>query len=320
MTLQRTELDGVPVFWLTAPLPLSATLLFRVGGRDETFRTVGISHLVEHLAMSTLGRRRHEYNATVDLTFTAFTATGREAAVVSYLADVCTALAALPMDRLRTEAKVLTAEAGQVVHPAVGELLRQRFGPQGVGLAGVQSPALEQLQADEVVAFAARHLTRGNAALALTGPPPDSLRLALPSGSRIEPPVDTPLDLPLPMWCPLGGPAVAVSLLVPTGDSAQYEAAAATLRIALDRAMDELRHRHGWCYDVDLSLEPTGAHSVACLYSDPPDEHAEDVRRGRSRSCRTCATTGRPSRSSTRTWRTSESTSPTREPARAWPR
>src|SRR3954454_9377423 len=49
--MQRIEIDGVPVLWEQGPAPLRATLTFGVGGRDETFRTLGVTHMVEHLAM-----------------------------------------------------------------------------------------------------------------------------------------------------------------------------------------------------------------------------------------------------------------------------
>ncbi|MGH8939713.1 MAG: insulinase family protein, partial [Actinomycetes bacterium] len=175
MVLHRDEVDGVPVYWSQGSEPLSATLLFRVGVRDETFRTCGVTHLVEHLAMSTLGRRRHQYNASVDVTYTEFAASGRPEGVLAYLSDVCAALTKLPMDRLGTEAKVLAAEEGNSVHPAVGELLRQRHGQRALGLAGVSPPALDQIDAGTVTAHARRFFVRENAALALTGPPPAGL-------------------------------------------------------------------------------------------------------------------------------------------------
>lgn len=271
----------MPVFWVEGPAPLSATLKFRVGVRDETFRTCGITHMVEHLVMSTLGRRRHEYNASVDLTCTEFTASGRADLVSSYFSEICQALTSLPMERIPTEAKVLAAEGGSIEHPAVGEHLRQRFGLRNVGLAGVTPPAIDQLDSARVGEFAARHFTRGNAALALTGPPPDGLCIDLPVGTRSYPPPVQRLDLPLPMWFDLGGPAVAVSFLIDAASPADREAVLTTLRIAVDRAMDHLRHENGWLYDANFTVVgATREEVVGCFYADPPTMHAEDVRQG----------------------------------------
>ncbi len=35
--MEQLEIDGVPVLWQPAPGPLNASLIFRVGRRDETF-------------------------------------------------------------------------------------------------------------------------------------------------------------------------------------------------------------------------------------------------------------------------------------------
>lgn len=122
----RTEIDGIPVFWQEAPGPLSAGLVFACGTRDETFMTIGVTHLIEHLAMSTLPKLHHDHNASVDLTTTEFLATGRPEQVVAFLEAVCTALRALPIGRLAQEAGVIEAEASMAVHPTEAALLMRR--------------------------------------------------------------------------------------------------------------------------------------------------------------------------------------------------
>lgn len=277
---QTTEVDGVPVVWADGPPPLSAALFFRVGVRDETLRTAGISHLVEHLTMSTLGRVRHDHNASVDLTFTQFVATGPDQAVLAYLRAVCAGLSALPLERLSVEAKVLRAEGGVSCHPAVAEHLRVRFGVRGAGMADVDPPALDQITKAEVQHFAARMFVRGNAVLALTGPPPDGLRLPLPPGGRAALPRDVPVKLPHPTWFAHGGPATSVSFFVDDSGPQGGEAVLSVLRIALDRATDRLRHERGWVYEIDFDLVTTSQGTLACLYADPPANHADEVRDG----------------------------------------
>lgn len=114
----------------------------------------------------------------------------------------------------------------------------------------------------------------------MTGPPPDGLRLELPAGRRHPLPANPRLDLQLPAWFELGGPAVAVSFLVDALEPAAREAALTTLRIVLDRVMDQLRHRNGWLYETDFVLVSTPEDTVACLHADPPAAHADDVRGG----------------------------------------
>lgn len=77
MTLQRTDAGGVPVFRAEGPHPLTAHLIFRAGVRDETFMTAGLTHLVEHLAMSSVPDLHQNHNAGVGLGFTTFVGTGR---------------------------------------------------------------------------------------------------------------------------------------------------------------------------------------------------------------------------------------------------
>jgi hypothetical protein len=275
VTLHRTLVDDIPTFWVDGRPPLSAALVFGAGVSDETFTTVGVTHLVEHLVMSTIGRRHHDYNASVDARRTMFTATGSPEAVGSFLVDVCTALHALPLDRIGTEASVLAAEGGLAMEPPVGEHLRRRFGLHGLGLLGVSPPALREIGPDLVSEHVRSRFVSGNAALALTGPPPAGLRLDVPAGARPARTEHDPLEQPYPQWGQQGGPGFALSFRC-FGD---IEARLAVLRIALDRAVDTLRHDNGWLYHLDFSA---GAESrgIACFYGDSPDEHVDACWRG----------------------------------------
>src|SRR5829696_4350292 len=154
--VQKAEVDGVPVFWTDGPAPLAAVLLFRVGARDEPFVRRGVTHLVEHLAMSRLGRRHHDHNASVDLAVTSFEAAGSAEAVTAFLADVCAALQDLPVDRLATERKVVAVEARHGSGPVEMDLML-RFGMRGPGMAAVDPPAPDALDAATVRDWAARH-------------------------------------------------------------------------------------------------------------------------------------------------------------------
>src|SRR5687767_10048800 len=109
--MERIEIDGVPVYWEQGPEPLSAGLCFGVGRRDETYATAGITHMIEHLVMGAVPKSHLDKNASVSPKMTEFTATGRPSAVAAFLSEVCQLLADVPVDRLATEARVLTAES-----------------------------------------------------------------------------------------------------------------------------------------------------------------------------------------------------------------
>jgi predicted Zn-dependent peptidase len=244
---QSLVVDGVPVLWAPAPAPFTAGLVFGVGRRDESFVRGGLTHLVEHLAMSALGRTTLDCNASVDLTTTEFQASGRPERVADFLRRVCEALHDLPVDRLAVEAEVLRTENSAAIHVAVGALLAERYGGRGVGLAGYGEPAMTALTPQDVQDWAATRFVRGAAALWLSGPPPEGLVLPLPDGAappRVAQAL-RPIVTPALVEQPVDG-AVALGAEVP-----RLPGLAAACRILADRLEDDLRHRRGLSYTVD---------------------------------------------------------------------
>src|SRR5688572_11639658 len=112
LEIQRGEVAGVPLFWTDqTPAPRTAGLVFRVGFADEPLPDHGITHLVEHLALFTLGRRLGDYNGLVGPHLTSFFAQGEPDELVAFLRDVAAGLHALPHDRVEAEKRVLLAES-----------------------------------------------------------------------------------------------------------------------------------------------------------------------------------------------------------------
>jgi predicted Zn-dependent peptidase len=282
MTLQRTEIGGVPVFWIESAQPLTAQLVFRAGVRDETFMTAGLTHLVEHLAMSGIpDLRRHSDNAAVGPTFTSFSCSGKAETVASFLAAVCSYVSAPDLSRMDIEKKILAAEASTTVPPATAEHLRHRFGLSSLGLTDVSPPSLEGLGSPAVLELLQTYFTAGNAALALSGTPPEGLRLDLPAGSPKRPDTPAALATPLPMWFEQGWLRLGLSFEVPARTEALREAARTVSRIACRRAHRALRQERGWIYDVDvMHLLDTGDLGILCFETDPTPQHADDARLG----------------------------------------
>ncbi|WP_168404599.1 insulinase family protein [Arthrobacter silvisoli] len=281
MTFERTEIDGVPVFWVAGSEPLTAHLVFRVGVRDETFMTTGITHLVEHLTMSAVQGPRHGRNATVEPSFTSFMTTGKADAVATFIADVCAKLAAPELDRLPVEKKILSAEGGMAAGPVVAGHIRYRYGLKSVGLVGVVPPALNSITEEQVLAHIRNYFTAGNAALVLSGPPPEGLRIPLPQGPRRAPAPQERVALPLPMWFEQPAPLLGLSFEVPATTNEEREAACAMAQIACERAHAELRQKNGWIYDIDFTpvFQQDGT-GIMCFEADPPPEHFEETRLG----------------------------------------
>lgn len=283
--INRTEIDGVPVFWADTPGRLEAFLYFRVGVRDESFATAGITHLIEHLAFSKLPAIKIDHNGQVELGLTTFTASGRPELVAATLADICRSLSELAaggveLEMLANEVRVLEAEGSLAVPPSVAEALVSRYGLRGLGVAGAEPVFAERFTVEEVAAAAAKFFTRGNAALVLSGPPPEGLRLPLPSGGTVPRPAAREVPRAFPVEYESGGDSLVLSFAIP-GEGAPLAGAATVLgKVLGDRVRSSLRRGRGLVYDLDIAyIALTAEQAVAVVTFDLKPANAVVVAR-----------------------------------------
>jgi predicted Zn-dependent peptidase len=78
--------DGIRTGWVEAARPFTAALSLRVGIYDEDMAHRGITHLVEHLALSSTRDMEIDFNGSVDGRFTTIQAQGHPALVGDFLA------------------------------------------------------------------------------------------------------------------------------------------------------------------------------------------------------------------------------------------
>ena len=180
--IARAEIGGVPCFWAPqlAGLPYYAALVARTGRCDETLRTSGITHLIEHLALPPAATPPVEFNGMVDNTTTSFWFTGPPDDAIALLEETAAALASLPLGRLERELGILRTESES--HGSGGLMQHAmwlRFGSVGHGLGWHEELGLWWLGAGEVTAWAHERFSRGNVAIYLTGEPSPALDLAL---------------------------------------------------------------------------------------------------------------------------------------------
>ncbi|GAB2675575.1 peptidase M16 family protein [Kribbella swartbergensis] len=248
--LRTTEVDGVPVYWVPGQNRLRAGLWFRTGLADESLPTHGWLHLLEHLALHDRGSIRVPVNGYVSMLHTSFDVEGEPEDVADFLQQVCRWLSAPDFADLEHERRVLRAEGAARGTGAVASHLIWRYGAHGPGLAGYDEVGLYTAGEDRLRRLAQQAFTRGNAVLALTGPPPAGLRLPLNEGPRwpIHPAV--PCEQPLPGGFAGPSGSVAVSGVLP-----RSTAAAALLR-ALQRGLEGgFRHGAGVGYSGWSSYE-----------------------------------------------------------------
>src|SRR4051812_12811744 len=222
--------------------------------------------------MRALGRTTLECNASVDLTTTEFIATGPAEQVVGFLRSVCRALADLPTDALAVEADVLRAEGGNATPPAVGRLLGEFYGLEGVGLASVREPAIASLTAADVRNWAASRFTRQNAALWLVGPAVEGIALPLADGAPPGRPAQYRVGVRTPAWqeVPVDG-RVTLGAEVPVRPGM-----AAAVEILRLRVEEELRHRRGVAYAVEGDRVPVDATTrFAVVTTDVRPDHED---------------------------------------------
>ncbi len=227
-------------------------LMFRVGRFDETLPTSGITHLVEHLALSELAAAKYQLNGEVSGRFTTFLMESASPPdVADFVAAVCQGLAADHPARLEQEKRVLRTEAAsRGGSGALGTCLIERYGATGPGLAGYEEFGLRTLGWDQVVAWRCRWFVAGNAVLCILGEVPVGLRIELPRG---EPPEMSPLRpsaVRLPGFTVAGRGGLGMSLV--GGASPE---STVVLDVLQRRLMTDLRHDRGLSYDVKASGE-----------------------------------------------------------------
>lgn len=273
--VQRTVVDGVEVFYVDTPGPMTGALSFRVGQGDETLVGRGITHVIEHLALAPVVAEHRASNGRVAMTITAFEAEGEPDELASFFTGAARSLAELDYDRLETERRVLRTEdrrrggsLGALAHGL-------RFGPAGYGLVDFPELGLFGATPETIETWRTRWFTRGNAALWLSGPPPDGLDLsALPEGELMVPPRPEPLPYKFPAWYPGADNYIAVSLLAPRGNALWMAGG-----ILQDRLYERLRSSEGRSYEVSVGYDPITADDASLLIVvDMLPEEAESVR------------------------------------------
>jgi zinc protease len=236
--------------------------------------TGGITHLVEHLALSGLGELPHPYEGMVDSARTIFYAEGSEEEVVSFLNRVSVALHQLPLDRIAMERRVLRTEAASAELGMEGVMLARRYGAAGHGLLAYPEYGLNWLEETQVQGWANDRFTSDSAALWVTGPPPKGLDLSLPCGERPTPPSQEPIVSKLPAFLHEGDDGVGVSFV---GTRSPGLSLAHSLVVRLARR--HLRQELGISYEVDGGVTLLNSMKVHCgLAADCLPEHVSAVR------------------------------------------
>ncbi|MET7418673.1 insulinase family protein [Dactylosporangium sp. NPDC005555] len=251
--LHRTEVDGVPTLLAPGSGPMTAGLTFRVGLADEGAARIGITHLVEHLALHRHGVADYHYNGATGSVVTHFHMQGSESDIVTYLEMVCDSLANLPVQRLETEKAILRTEAAG--RGGVNRMLPMwRYGAQHYGLVSYPEWGIDRLGPDDVQSWANAWFTRANAVLWISGDRvPPGLRLRLPAGTLRPVPVASTMLPATPAYFTGAGGGVVFDGIM------RRHPAGSVFALMLERELfRSLRQESGLSYAASASYDPRG--------------------------------------------------------------
>jgi zinc protease len=256
MAVERIQVGEVPVFLAEAPAPYQAGLLFRVGTVDEPLPRRGLTHLCEHLALSSFRPPEHVFNGFVTYNCTHFVMQGSTDDAVRYVEQVCQAMRSLDLDRLEKERRILlTEEASHENRGVVDLCLLWRFGAVGFGRCSYPEFGLRAVTRQQVEVWAAERFCTGAAALWLCGPDPAQVgeRLSLPlrpGGAHPIPPI-TLAGGSGPSWVAENVAGPQLSFLV-----RRTSAFTTGISVLHQRLQQKTRHEHALAYVVGGSYIP----------------------------------------------------------------
>jgi zinc protease len=254
IAIERSELDGVPIYRAEGHVPFQMGLLFRVGRADETLPVGGITHLVEHLVIPNVDPVDLDYNGTVSQIDTYIWATGRERSVREVIRRIAANCAEPPVERLEIEREILLAEAATRFRGNAHAIRALRFGTVGPGQPGYEEYGLRHLDDEHVLEWARRRFGKTNLAVCVTGKPPEDVSwLPVASGGpRVAPPAPLPIrGLDLPAYYSAGPDGeLALSLVIE-----RSVAVTTALAVFEHRARRRLRYELGVSYELNANYE-----------------------------------------------------------------
>ena len=249
--IHREEHNGIPVMWSDIRSTYSGALLFGIGIQDEPARLAGVTHLIEHLVMSQVGKVLITHNAHTSDIAVAFYAQGSELLVADFLQRVAESirnLEAVSDAAVYAESAHIAAEMADANERTGAGPFLEQYGAATLGLLDLGAPAHGSLTRAEALQWSRTWLHAGNAALTFSGPVPATLNVALPSATATP---NRPLVTRLPYretgWLSGGAVPLAVSLQV---TSANRSAKFVTGVVIQRTLFEELRERKHLVYSV----------------------------------------------------------------------
>lgn len=271
--IRTGEIEGIRHFWSELEYPARVALVFRTGSADESLPIAGITHLIEHLTLTSLGHRPFSYNGFVSPLLTVFHAEGRVEDAVLFINTVCAALCTPALERIDHEKKVLLAEEAATQRGSWANHLSARYGATGPGIVDYLQLGLRTIDVDAVHAWAVERFNADNCALWTSFAPTPDLRPTLGAGAHRAAADPSPLPISFPNR--VGSRAAGVGVTM-TGERSYAWSTAG--RILQRRLFERLRMSMAVAYNPTVWYERLGANTAHLLVrSDTRPEDAAQV-------------------------------------------
>jgi hypothetical protein len=275
--IDHYELDGIPLYHMPTSGTTLLTLAFGVGRADEPVVDTGMTHLAEHLLLTSITDVFDHANGTTEAFRVTFVTRGTPKQVSKFLRDVCAQIEQPRLSRMFQEANVLRNEAaGRGPMSLSTRTIYLRTGYQGVGNVMLPEFFLDRLDEQRLREWIATNLVAGNAAIWIAGQIPDDLEVFLPPGPARPPAGIREIDgLETPTAVIDDAPGVGASFLV-----RRTVATVAALQALNRQLIQRLRVDRGLAYDIGgeyLPLNPDQAYATVGIVCQP--EATRDVQR-----------------------------------------
>jgi hypothetical protein len=278
LEIDHYELDGIPLFHLPGAGATILTLSFGIGSAHEPVPRRGMTHLAEHLLLTSIDRALDHSNGVTEPFRVTFTTRGSPSEASRFLRDVCESIANPRITRMHEEANVLRTEAN-LRSPAMPPQLRLywlRTGYQGLGTTHLPEFFLHALDEQVLRDWIGGHMVAGNAAIWIAGTLPDDLYVALDPG----PPTPVPAYEEIPGFetpTVLGDEIEGVGASFVVERSLAIQSALRTLEQHLRKA---LRVDRGLGYIVATDYKAVSAtQSLASVFASCLPNSAPEVQR-----------------------------------------
>ena len=207
---------GVPGYWVPTDGPSAGGIVFRAGRGSEPAALSGITHLIKHLTMESIGYMAHGPFDPFDSDIEGFSCEGSPEQLSAFLSELSLRLSVIPVTELEHGKSTLKNESNGWVMGPKEHLQRTRYGLNGLGSNSLEEYGTRKAGHLQINNWASRYFHNGNVVVWMSGQPIPEPRMrfvrGVPPSSYLQ-----ILDVPTPGAIYGQENQVAISMLAASG-------------------------------------------------------------------------------------------------------